>query len=39
MIVGAGVATLFSYTGQRFFTFAAPRTPDGEIVVTDIPVA
>jgi putative flippase GtrA len=39
VIVGAAVATLFSYTGQRFFTFAAPRTPDGEVIVTDIPVA
>ena len=25
VIVGAGVATVFSYTGQRFFTFAAPK--------------
>ena len=39
LIVGAGVATLFSYTGQRFFTFAAPRTLAGEPVISDIPVA
>lgn len=38
LIVGAGVATLFSYTGQRFFTFAAPKTADGETVISDIPV-
>src|SRR5579875_669583 len=39
VVVGAGVATLFSYTGQRFFTFAAPRDAEGEVIVTDIPVA
>jgi putative flippase GtrA len=39
LIVGAGVATIFSYTGQRFFTFAAPKTPAGEPVISDIPVA
>ena len=39
LIVGAGVATVFSYTGQRFFTFAAPRTAQGEPVISDIPVA
>ena len=39
VVVGAGVATVFSYTGQRFFTFAAPRDAEGEVVVTDIPVA
>ena len=39
LIVGAGVATVFSYTGQRFFTFAAPRTDAGEPVISDIPVA
>ena len=39
LIAGAGVATLFSYTGQRFFTFAAPRTATGEPVISDIPVA
>jgi putative flippase GtrA len=38
LIVGAGVATLFSYSGQRFFTFAAPKTADGETVISDIPV-
>jgi putative flippase GtrA len=26
VIVGAGVATIFSYAGQRFFTFAPPRS-------------
>ncbi len=39
LIVGAGVATVFSYTGQRFFTFAAPKTITGEPVISDIPVA
>ena len=39
LIVGAGVATVFSYTGQRFFTFAAPKTIAGEPVISDIPVA
>ena len=39
LIVGAGIATMFSYTGQRFFTFAAPRTDAGEPVISDIPVA
>ncbi len=39
LIVGAGVATIFSYTGQRFFTFAAPKTITGEPVISDIPVA
>ncbi len=39
LMIGAAVATFFSYTGQRFFTFAAPRTPAGEPVITDIPVA
>lgn len=38
LIVGAGVATVFSYSGQRFFTFAAPKTADGETVISDIPV-
>jgi putative flippase GtrA len=38
LIAGAGVATIFSYTGQRFFTFAAPKTADGEPVISDIPV-
>ena len=38
LIAGAGVATLFSYTGQRFFTFAAPKTAGGETVISDIPV-
>ena len=35
VMVGAGVATLFSYTGQRFFTFAAP-TPAA--VPPEVPV-
>ena len=39
VVVGAGVATLFSYTGQRFFTFAAPRDAAGEPIISDIPVA
>ena len=39
LIAGSAVATLFSYTGQRFFTFAAPKTADGEPVISDIPVA
>ena len=39
LIAGAGVATIFSYTGQRFFTFAAPRAVSGEPVISDIPVA
>ena len=39
LIVGSGVATIFSYSGQRFFTFAAPRTITGEPVISDIPVA
>jgi putative flippase GtrA len=38
LIVGSGVATIFSYTGQRFFTFAAPKTAAGETIITDIPV-
>lgn len=38
LIMGAGIATLFSYSGQRFFTFAAPKTADGETVISDIPV-
>ena len=25
VVTGAAIATLFSYTGQRFFTFAPPR--------------
>ena len=39
VIAGSGVATLFSYTGQRFFTFAAPKTAAGEPIISDIPVA
>jgi putative flippase GtrA len=38
VVVGAAVATLFSYTGQRLFTFAAPKTAGGETVISDIPV-
>ena len=38
LIAGSGVATIFSYTGQRFFTFAAPKTVAGEPIITDIPV-
>jgi putative flippase GtrA len=42
LIGGAVVATLFSYTGQRFFTFAAPqgltpKTADA-LAVPEIPV-
>ena len=39
LIVGAGVATVFSYTGQRFFTFAPPKAITGEHVISDSPVA
>jgi putative flippase GtrA len=27
LMIGAAIATLFSYSGQRFFTFAPPRSP------------
>ena len=37
LIFGAVVATAFSYTGQRFFTFA-PAKPTDVIVVGDTPV-
>ena len=36
VLPGAVVATLFSYTGQRFFTFAAPNVEAA--VVPEIPV-
>ena len=36
VLPGAVVATLFSYTGQRFFTFAAPNVEAA--VVPEVPV-
>lgn len=36
VLPGAVVATLFSYTGQRFFTFAAPNVE--AVAVPEIPV-
>ena len=39
VIVGAATATLFSYSGQRFFTFAAPKAA-AEVLpaVPEIPI-
>jgi putative flippase GtrA len=38
LIGGAVVATLFSYTGQRFFTFAAPKAQGDLGPIPEIPV-
>ncbi len=38
LIAGAVIATLFSYTGQRFFTFAPPKDEVAS-VVTEAPLA
>lgn len=35
--LGAAVATIFSYTGQRFFTFATPKSAD-ELAIPEMPV-
>ena len=41
LIAGAVVATVFSYTGHRFFTFTPPKSPadDASKSVQEVPVA
>jgi putative flippase GtrA len=39
LIFGAVVATLFSYSGQRFFTFAAPKSVVAAEPGQEVPIA